>query len=66
LEETNRSLISIFIVTQVGGLSDGVKDFHQDKAECVKTLVAFFYLLSFTHKIFYKKQSILVFYSIYF
>jgi hypothetical protein len=41
LEETNCSLISIFILAQVCGLSDAVKDSHQDKAEWVKTLVAF-------------------------
>jgi hypothetical protein len=41
LEKTNHSIISIFILAQAFGLSDGVKDSHQDKVEWVKTLVAF-------------------------
>jgi hypothetical protein len=66
LEETNRSLISIFILAQVCGLSDGVKDSNQDKAEWVKTLVAFFIFFRSHIKYFAKRQSILVSHSIYF
>jgi hypothetical protein len=50
LEETNHSLISIFILAQVCGLSYAVKNSHQDKVEWVKTLVTF-YLIPFTHKV---------------
>jgi hypothetical protein len=56
LEEKKRSLISIFILAQVCGLSDELKDSHQDKAEWVKTLVAFFIFFRSHIKYFAKRQ----------